>query len=80
MSRVEIQRDAAPQVVADVRMYETADGGRATPAEPGWGCPVMVSNVERLTGFDALPLLRDKRLNRASAGAWASYFYRLKRQ
>lgn len=62
MSRVEIQRDAAPQVVADVRMYETADGGRATPAEPGWGCPVMVSNVERLTGFDALPLLRDQAL------------------
>lgn len=43
-------------------MYETADGGRATPAAPGWGCPVMVSNIEPLLGFDALPLLRDQAL------------------
>jgi len=62
MSRVEIQREAAPEIVADVRMYETADGGRATPAAPGWGCPVMVSDVEPPVGFDALPLLRDQAL------------------
>jgi len=43
-------------------MYETADGGRATPAAPGWGCPVMVSNVEPLVGFGALLLLRDQAL------------------
>ncbi|WP_175518153.1 hypothetical protein [Sphingomonas sp. OK281] len=62
MSRVDIQREAAPEIVADVRMYETADGGRAAPAAPGWGCPVMVSDVEPLLGFDALPLLRDQAL------------------
>jgi hypothetical protein len=62
MSRVDFQREAAPQIVADVRMYETADGGRATPAAPGWGCSVMVSDVEPLSGFDALPLLRDQAL------------------
>lgn len=62
MSRVDIQREAAPQIVADVRMYETTDGGRAAPAAPGWGCPVIVSDVEPLTGFDALPLMRDQAL------------------
>lgn len=62
MSRIDIQREAAPQIVADVRMYETVEGGRKHPAEPGWACPVMTSNVEPLQGFDALPLLRDRPL------------------
>jgi hypothetical protein len=59
VSREEFQRTAQPQLVADVRMYETADGGRETPALPGWGCPVMVSNTKPWIGYDALPLLRD---------------------
>lgn len=48
-----------PQLVADVRMYETAAGGRASAALPGWGCPVSVSKDEQLETWDALPLLRD---------------------
>ncbi|RVT91186.1 hypothetical protein EOD43_16870 [Sphingomonas crocodyli] len=59
MSRRNIQREAAPQIVADVRMYETSDGGRATPALPGWGCPLIVSKSQPISGWDALPLLRD---------------------
>lgn len=62
MSRVELQRTAEPQLVADVLMYETANGGRESEALPGWACPVMVSKVEPLVGFDALPLLRDEPL------------------
>ncbi|MBY8826989.1 hypothetical protein K7G81_02520 [Hephaestia sp. CMS5P-6] len=62
MSREDIQRNAEPQLVADVRMYETVNGGREGPALPGWGCPVMISDIEPLYGWDALPLLRDRHL------------------
>lgn len=43
MSRIDVQRDAEPQLVADVWLYETADGGRAGPALPGFGCVLMTS-------------------------------------
>ena len=59
---MDIQPESAPELVADVRMYETSEGGRAGPAPPGWGCPVMTSNLEPLQGWDALPLLRDQPL------------------
>lgn len=62
MSRMDIQRESAPELVANVRMYETREGGRAGPALPGWGCTVMASNLEPLPGWDALPLLRDQPL------------------
>ena len=59
MSRIDIQRNAEPQIVADVRMYATGAGGRLGPTGPGWGCLVTVSDVEPRSGWDALPLLRD---------------------
>ncbi|MBF7010463.1 hypothetical protein QUC32_12335 [Novosphingobium resinovorum] len=63
MSRENIQREAMPQLVAEVRMYEAKDGGRTGPALPGWGCPVSVSKTEPVQGWDALPLLRDEPLH-----------------
>jgi hypothetical protein len=62
MSRENIQREAQPQLVAEVRMYGPKDGGRTGPAQPGWSCPVFVSKTEPLHGWDALPLLRDEPL------------------
>jgi hypothetical protein len=62
MGRAEFQRTASPHLIADVTMYATENGGRAGPAYPGWGCPCMVSQAEPLTGWDALPLLRDDAL------------------
>lgn len=59
---MDLQREGAPELVADVRMYETSEGGRAGPAPPGWGCPVMVSTAEPLQGWDAIPLLHDQPL------------------
>lgn len=59
MGRAEFQRTAKPQLVADVLMYETADGGRESAALPGWSCPVMVSNTKPWISWEALPLLRD---------------------
>lgn len=62
MSRIDIQRTAEPELVADVTLYSTDDGGRRGPINPGYGCPVMISKREPLEGWDALLLLRDEPL------------------
>lgn len=59
MTRADFLRTAEPDLIADVRMYATADGGRKTPALPGWGCPCVVSLAEPLVGWDAWPILQD---------------------
>lgn len=59
MSRAEFISTATPQLIAEVRMYETAAGGRTGPAYSGWGCPVMISQRKPLYGYDALPLIGD---------------------
>lgn len=48
-----------PQLVADVRLYATDDGGKAYPAHPGWGCPRMVTKEHPLSGYDGWPILDD---------------------
>lgn len=50
-------RRLTPHLVADVRLYETADGGKTIPARPGWGCPCMVSREKPLSGNDGWPVL-----------------------
>jgi hypothetical protein len=57
MSRAEQLRVMSPQLVADVTMYATDQGGRNYVAQPGWGCPCMISKSQPLTGWDAWPLL-----------------------
>jgi hypothetical protein len=59
MSRIDIQRNAEPELTAEVTLYSAEAGGRRGPVEPGYGCPVMVSKTEPLSGWDALLLLRD---------------------
>src|SRR5215471_16333251 len=57
LTRADQLRTMSPQLVADVVMYPTGDGGRKFVAQPGWGCPCMVSKSQPLTGWDAWPLL-----------------------
>jgi hypothetical protein len=57
MERAERLRTLAPQLVADVRLYSTEEGGRRTAAPPGWGCPCTLSRDEPLVGYDAWPIL-----------------------
>lgn len=57
MSRAEFIKTATPQLIAEVRMYELAAGGRTSPAYPGWACSCMASQEEPLIGYDALPLI-----------------------
>jgi hypothetical protein len=62
VGRAEFQQTAAPQLVADVRMYATEMGGREQPAPPGWGCLCTTSPFPPFSGYDALLLLRDSPL------------------
>ena len=50
-------REMPPQLIATVRLYAIADGGRTIPVLPGWGCPCMVSKQAPLLGYDGWPLL-----------------------
>ena len=42
----------APQLVADVVMFHTSQGGRAGPALPGWGCPCWPAISQPVAGSD----------------------------
>jgi hypothetical protein len=52
-------RGLSPQLIAEVTLYPTAEGGRKSAAFPGWGCPCCVSRQEPITGYDGWPLLGD---------------------
>ena len=60
------QRDRNPKnrqhIIADVRMYETASGGKKTAAYQGWGCPCLTSLDEPRVGYDAWPDIGDEPL------------------
>lgn len=59
MSRAERMKIMAPQLIADVVLYDTEAGGRKSFALPGWGCPCVPSKSEPIAGFDGFPLLGD---------------------
>ena len=48
-----------PQLIADVTLCSTRDGGRVTPIQPGYGCPCFVSKELLQEGYDGFPLLRE---------------------
>src|SRR5438270_9788705 len=50
-----------PDLVADLALYRTEDGGRKGPAPPGWECPTTVS--KDLPAWDAWPQLGDECLH-----------------
>lgn len=59
-SRAEQLRSMTPQLVADVTLYRTQDGGRRSTAFPGWGCPCCLSKATPIVAaYDAWPLLGD---------------------
>ena len=53
-------RGMTPDLVAQLRLYPTAEGGKAQPAYPGWGCPCKIEGESSL--WDAWPLLGDEAL------------------
>lgn len=76
MDRAEFLRSKSPQLIVDLRLYPPEQGGRATTAYPGWGCPCMVSKMQPLVGYDAWPLLGDETLLPSAerrVGLWFAY-------
>lgn len=49
-----------PDLVADVRLYAAAEGGRASAALPGYGCPCFASRDRRQGGWSARLQLDDQ--------------------
>lgn len=62
MTRDELLESNAPDLIAEVFLYSAEEGGRTIPAFHGWGCPLMISKVKPLVGYDAWPLLGDTSL------------------
>ena len=54
-------RTSLPQLIADVTLYSTSEGGKKIPAQPGWGCPCCLSKLPPHIGWDGWPIL-DKEL------------------
>lgn len=56
-TRAEALRAMSPQLVADVTLYSTSDGGKRVTAQPGWGCPCSCSKSADAVFYDGWPLL-----------------------
>ncbi len=64
--RAEFLRNAKPELVADLRLYSTEEGGRKSPIPPGWGCPC---SAERNTNeaWDGFPILGEQEMRPGEA-------------
>jgi hypothetical protein len=49
-----------PDLVADVRLYATSEGGKARPVRSGYGCPCFVEPDLGVGGWDARMQLADE--------------------
>lgn len=53
-------RTKQPELIADLSLYPTEQGGRHRPVRLGWGCPCVVDrSLEEVEGWDGWPLLGD---------------------
>lgn len=57
MPRPEAIQALSPQLIADVTLYPTADGGKKLIAQPGWGCPCCCTKSSPVVGYDGWPQL-----------------------
>lgn len=62
MTRAEQLRGLSPQLIAEVTLYSSENGGRKSTAFPGWGCPCCVTREDPIVGYDGWPLLGDTRI------------------
>ena len=53
MTEAEQWQTQTPDLVADVRLYATDEGGRMSAALPGWGCPCFVVKNDPQGAWDA---------------------------
>lgn len=55
--RAEALRSQPAQLVAEIRLYSAAEGGKKLPIQPGWGCPCCCRMDVPASGWDGWPLL-----------------------
>ena len=48
-----------PQLIADLTLYPTSEGGKKLTIQLGYGCPCLVSKEAPLVGYDGWPLLEE---------------------
>jgi hypothetical protein len=60
MTDLEPWETRAPDLVADVQLYRTEDGGKTAPALHGYGCPCFVTQDTSAGGWDARLQLGDE--------------------
>jgi hypothetical protein len=53
MTEPEAWQTRTPDLLADVRLYSTTDGGKDRAALPGYGCPCFISREPGQPGWDA---------------------------
>jgi hypothetical protein len=56
-TRADWLRSASPQLIADVTLYPTSEGGKSLIAQPGWGCPCCSTKSIPARGWDGWPIL-----------------------
>lgn len=56
-TRAEALRGVSPELVADVYLYPTTDGGKQLTVQPGWGCACSCSKLTDAVFYDGWPLL-----------------------
>lgn len=59
---IEPWQTRAPDLIAEVLIYLTEDGGRSTAIQPGYGCPCFTEKQTRDGGWDARLQLGDRAL------------------
>ena len=57
MPSKETLRSMSRQLIADVWLYPTSEGGRRVSVGPGWGCPCCCTKSVPISGWDGWPLL-----------------------
>ena len=55
---VEALRSKSAQLIADVTLYPTDEGGKQLAVQPGWGCPCCCSK-SATNCYDGWPLLEE---------------------
>jgi|SRR5579872_3508842 len=55
----EFLKTSTPQLVADLTLYTTEEGGKKPAARPGFGCACVVSKAPPLVGYDGWPMLTE---------------------
>jgi hypothetical protein len=62
VSRADTFKDRKPDLVADLWLYPTDQGGRKSAIRLGWGCPCSVQR-DMKEAWDGFPLLEDREMN-----------------